>query len=69
MPKIQYEYSQHTVSKCSGVLDVPDEVVAAGDSAVHEYVREHECDATHAYYEVEDWHDEVAGTFEYEALP
>ena len=66
--KISYSYMQRCVAECSGVLDVPAGVIAQGDAAVHEYIREHETDAKFTDIDVKDWNEEVEGTMEYEEL-
>ena len=64
--KIRYSYKQRCVAECSGVLEVPAEVVAEGDDVVCEYIREHEADAMFADIEVMDFNEEVEGTMEWE---
>ncbi len=64
--KIRYSYMQRCVAECSGVLEVPADVIAQGDKAVHEYIREHEVDAKHTDIDVKDWNEEVEGTMDYE---
>jgi hypothetical protein len=64
--KIRYSYNQHAVVRCEGTLEIPVEIIALGDHAVHEYIREHEPDANDVSTHVDDYHDEVLGTMEFE---
>ncbi len=64
--KIWYSYLQRCVAECSGVLNIPEDVIAKGDAAVHEYIREHEVDAKNTDIEVKDFNEEVEGTMCYE---
>jgi hypothetical protein len=64
--KIRYSYHQRAVVCCEGTLEVPAEIIALGDHAVHEFIRENEPDANDVSDHVIDYHDEVLGTMEFE---
>ena len=64
--KIHYIYHQRTITEYSGVIDVPNTVIADCDAAVHEYVRDHESEAKDASSKTIECLDEVAGTMEFE---
>ena len=64
--KIRYTFQQRAIAACSGTLDVPDDVVAQGEAAVHEYIREHEPEADDVTNGVIEWNEEVEDTMKYE---
>ena len=64
--KVHFDYRQHAVVYCSGVLEVPAEVIAQGDAAITQYVEQSEIDATGVHAEIYEFRDRVPGTFEYE---
>lgn len=64
--KIHYTFQQRAIAACSGTLDVPDDVIAQGDAAVHEFIRENEPDANDVTNGIIEWNEEVEGTMEYE---
>ncbi len=64
--RVEYRYLQRATVECTGTLEIPASVAKKGKAAVHEYIREHEVDATGVDNNIIDWHDEVEGTMEYE---
>jgi hypothetical protein len=64
--KIFYTYQQHCIAECSGVLEVPADVIAKGDTAVHEYIYENEQDANDVSNDIVEWCDLVHGSMDYE---
>ena len=66
MPKIRYTYQQNAILECSGTLSVPGEVIAQGDAAVQEYIRENEGSATGLDCDILEYLDEVPNTLEFE---
>lgn len=62
--KITYTYQQHAVVECSGSLDVPVDIVAAGGDALLDYIRENlPSDEDHRTV---DWGSEIVGSMETE---
>lgn len=59
MPKIQYQYRQRAIVRYSGTLEVPEDVLAQGKDAVHEYIRENEPAAEDTEHKVDECLEEV----------
>ena len=66
MPKIRYTYQQNAILECYGTLSVPGEIIAQGDAAVLEYIRENEVSAISSDCDILEYLDEVPNTMEFE---